>query len=60
MAGVNLDRFSRPLWGEQERRTPKEDELAAYKRERDERLEEGLKGGEEEDGYEDATRSDRS
>lgn len=50
MAGVNLDRFSRPLWGEQERRTPKEDELAAYKRERDERLEEGLKGGDEEDG----------
>lgn len=50
MAGVNLDRFSRPLWVEQERRTPKEDELAVYKRERDERLEEGLKGGEEGDG----------
>jgi hypothetical protein len=48
--GVELDRFSRPLWGEQERRTPKEDKLAAYNRERDERLEEGLKGGEEDDG----------
>lgn len=50
MAGVGLDRFSQPLYGEQGRRTPQEDELAAYKRERDEQLEQDLRGGEEGDG----------
>ncbi|WP_170287173.1 hypothetical protein [Paenibacillus faecis] len=50
MAGIDLDRFSQPLWGEQERRTRREDELAEYKRERDERLEDDLEGGEEDDG----------
>lgn len=44
---TDLDRFSRPLWGEQERQKPQPDELSAYKQERDSELVEGLEGGEE-------------
>ncbi len=47
---MNLDRFSQPLWGEQRHRQPPEDEISAYKRERDEQLVEDLEGGEEDDG----------
>ncbi|WP_154674779.1 hypothetical protein [Paenibacillus ihumii] len=46
----DLDRFSQPLWGEQQRRKPQEDELSAYKQERDSGLVERLEGGEENDG----------
>lgn len=47
---TDLDRFSWPLWGEQEHRTPQGDELAEYKKKRDEQLEEDPEGGEEDDG----------
>ncbi|MEK5166193.1 hypothetical protein NYE69_28210 [Paenibacillus sp. FSL R5-0527] len=50
MDALNLDRFSQPLWGEQQAQQPQEDEIAAYKRERDEKMEEALEGGEEDDG----------
>ncbi|GIO40184.1 hypothetical protein J41TS12_50450 [Paenibacillus antibioticophila] len=40
---TDLDRFSRPLWGEQERRNPQQDEIASYKQERDSGLAEDSK-----------------
>jgi|GEM_PF-3849303 len=44
---MDLDRFSRTLWGEQIKRTPEADALDAYKQQVEDSMIDSLEGGEQ-------------